>query len=247
MTRVVYVPTKKTFILAGLLIFLILAPILWKIGINHLESNWQDEMSSPGIENKLIIIDPGHGGADPGAMVKEAREADINLLVARELKKELEILGASAILTREEKGPLVPKKRMNYSEWVENLLARKDFALKKRGHIFISIHANTSQSKAASGSMVFYTDRNPNSKSLAENIQNKTNEFWGVEKKPQEKEFSVIVFDAMPSILVEIGFLTNEHDYKIMLDRDGRKKIAQAIGSGIKEFCDNLPQKDEQS
>lgn len=214
-----------------------------RIGLNkYREYAWQEEMYHRGIKNKVIVIDPGHGGADPGAMVGSLKEADINLSLARELKKELEGMGAKAVLTREEKGPLVPEKKMSYVQWMENLRRRREFALEEKGHILISIHSNANNSKQASGGIVYYTQFNKNNMRLASNIQEQLNLYWGADNDMLEKGLSVIAWDKMPSVLMETGFLTNPRDRKVLSSYAGRKKLARAIAVGIKQYCDGLPE-----
>ncbi len=225
---------------------LLLALVLY-VGYNgmnyRLEKAWQEEMYRPGTQGKVVVIDPGHGGADPGAQISGINESDVNLSLARALKTELARIGVTAILTREETGELVPREKMSYYERGRNLVARREVALDERAHLFISIHNNVSSSRSTRGGIVFYTDANPYSNTLAKQIQRQINTYWTKERTVEKKGFTVIAWNKIPSVLVEVGFLTNPGNRAKLTSPEGQNEIARQISLGIQAYFASLPGK----
>ncbi|GAF69654.1 unnamed protein product, partial [marine sediment metagenome] len=202
-----------------------------------------------------IVIDPGHGGKDPGASRYGIKEKYIVLDVSKRLKRYLEKKGFKVILTRN-KDIFIPLKK------------RAAFANKKKADLFISIHANASRSSRLKGFEVYYlseaTDDNARALALAENASLKFEDIsspteWdlvlsenrreskqlayyicsiasnklGMEKRVRGARFSVLKGTVMPAVLVEIGYLTNSRERSNLKKSSFRKKIADAIGSAI--------------
>lgn len=184
------------------------------------------------LQGKKIVIDPGHGGADPGAVAGKIKEAEVNMKLALILKTQLEGYGAEIVMTREGDTGLVPDKKMSYFERWLILQKRKIYALLQDGDILISIHCNSNEDPRASGAMVFYSD--DKSRPLAENIQDSLN-FLGLRpRKVSKSGFIVIKGASMPAVLVEAGFITNKKDRKLLLDKP--ELITEQITKGILEF-----------
>ena len=109
---------------------------------------------------KVIYLDPGHGGLDPGAIYKDIEEADINLKIAQKTSKLLEQYGAIVYLTR----------YGDYDLSVPNTINRKRSDLSRRGNIinrsncdlYLSIHLNAESSNTWKGAQMFYDNINPN-------------------------------------------------------------------------------------
>ena len=123
----------------------------------------------------LIVIDPGHGGLDPGAVYNEELEKDYNLAFANTLKSKLEHLGASVLMTR----------RADYDLSISNTHRKKnDFDNRillideTCANMYISLHMNYLKETKYYGAQVFYSDVNKNNKQLAETIQSELNNFF---------------------------------------------------------------------
>ncbi len=197
---------------------------------------WQQEMLDPGLPGKTVIIDPGHGGADPGAMTGEIREAEVNMELASVLKSILSRQGVKVQLTRQGETGLVPQSSMTYFEQWLILEKRKNYAQKQKGHFFLSIHANASVDPSAAGSIVFYADET--SRELAESIQNQLNLLNPRKRPAVRSNFTILNGNAMPSVLIEAGFITNKHDRELLLWQPDL--IAGAISKGLQDYAQKL-------
>lgn len=229
-------PLEKIF---DLLINKILGPILnifnGKTG-SSLPTNSPSPTTTNGgvLKSKIIIVDPGHGGSNPGAMANNTRESDNNLAVGLKLRDKLVQAGATVIMTRDTDRTVAPEGSSLGTE----LQDRLDLAESKHGDLFISIHSNSNPNTAIAGAMTFY----PSGKSsaLASAIQNSLIIATGaVNKGTEPATFYVLRNASMPSTLVEMGFVTNQ-DEAALLNSDGyRTKITQGILNGIIKYFNN--------
>ena len=209
---------------------------------------------------KTIVIDPGHGGKDPGAIsARGFYEKTVNLRVSQYLKEELERMGFSVILTR------------NKDVFI-SLAERTNIAKKHGADLFISVHANSNHSKNVSGVEIYYLSPSrlraqERSVKLArtENFQGRNiptdvkailwdllirkNYGFSVElsdiffltfknlgfniKPPRKASFYVLRVAYVPSILVEMGYLSNNYEEKALRKKHYQKQIAHAIALGV--------------
>ncbi|MBN2898900.1 MAG: N-acetylmuramoyl-L-alanine amidase [Clostridia bacterium] len=173
---------------------------------------------------KLIVIDPGHGGKDPGARGANIDEADINLTAAKLLRKKLEALGFSVYMTRE-------------SDKYVGLYNRPQIANDLNADAFISIHANASTNTAAMGiETLFYPEEGYSLKrELARAIQNKLIAYTGaVNRGIVERPNLVVTREThMPSVIVEMGFLTNVEEEAKLMDANYLDTLINAVRDGI--------------
>ena len=123
----------------------------------------------PQLLGKIVYIDPGHGGRDPGAIYKEIRESDINLQISKHLKDELEQNGAKVYLTRIGDYDISENSTSNHKR--NDLTARARLINESNCDIYISIHLNSDPSPTWNGIQIFYTDNNAKNKTIAETIQ----------------------------------------------------------------------------
>lgn len=202
----------------------------------YYDYRWQEEMYVPGLKGKTVIIDPGHGGADPGAVADGLSEANVNMDLAKSLQRQLEQKGAKVKLTREGNQGLVPDDTMTYYERWVLLEDRKKFAQNERGHFLLSVHSNSHKDVSASGAIVFYADEM--SKDLAERIQEKLVTLGPKQRNIELKNFTIINGNKMPSVLIEAGFLTNKYDQDLLLNQ--KDLVAAKILEGLEEYIKNL-------
>ena len=187
-----------------------------------------------------ICIDPGHGGADPGAIgiapatAREPaitlKERDFTLDVALLLEEELARCGHSVLLTRRRDRSL-------------KLNARAAHANRHAADLFISIHANAAANPAAEGIEVFHFPGSTAGKSLADRIMRRlAAAFPGhVNRGVKPANFAVLRLTAMPAVLVECEFLTNPDRLRRFLSCPGkRREIAVAIAAGV-ATCPDAP------
>ncbi|MGO4888779.1 N-acetylmuramoyl-L-alanine amidase [Anaerobacillus sp. MEB173] len=176
--------------------------------------------------SKTIVIDPGHGGKDPGAVAFGLQEKDIVLDVGLRVQKLLKDTDLNVIMTRSTDVFLTLDERVKVGE-----AAKAD--------AFVSIHTNGAENKAANGTETYWDSKNSSeqSKQLAEKIQKKLLAKLGTnDRGVKQAGFHVIRNSKMPSVLIELGFTTNEAEANRMKTDDFRQKSAEAIVEGIKEF-----------
>jgi len=217
---------------------------------------------------RRIILDPGHGGKDPGAIGSAGlKEKEVTLKVADDLAKLLKKeSGVEVYLTREK-------------DQFISLDRRVELANQWKGDIFISIHANAGFNKVAHGVETFFNSKHPygegatevakrENKELSDNIspeaemilwdmlqtryrqesnelshivQKRLSEATGLEDRGTKSAgFYVLRGVAMPAILVEIGFISNPVEERKLKNEDFRKKIVQGIFKGIKEYMERV-------
>lgn len=182
-----------------------------------------------------IVIDPGHGGRDPGKVgVNGALEKDINLAIALRLKDILEQNDINVIMTREEDIGL-------YSETDSN---KKRADLNKRIEIInsndpvfaISIHQNSFGQENVKGAQVFYYSQSEESEKLAITLQEQIKETIGDgnhRKAKANNNYYMLKHTKCPMVIVECGYLSNRKEAALLLDEEYQEKMAWAIHLGI--------------
>ena len=183
-------------------------------------------------QNKFsVVIDPGHGGVDPGAIgIGGLRETDVVLEVSKIVKKLLSENGVKVILTRNKDFDL-------------DLPPRVSFANKTDADIFVSIHANASRGKRKdiNGLETFYF-KGWRGRLLAKRIQKQILRVspGSPDRGVKQGRFYVIKNTRMPAVLVEIGFLTGRLDARRLDKTVHRRRIAHAIAKGILEYLSKV-------
>lgn len=223
----------KVIIGAFMFLTLITIPLL-------LNNNRPRNLYTKGLNDKNIVLDAGHGGVDSGAQINGITEKDITIKVVRQIEKILQKEKISVVLTRNEDSGIIPKEKMSLTAQLANLNQRKDFALQQRGSIFLSIHVNSYPSKEASGAIVYYQNKNRYYNNLAISVQKELNKLYLKKWIAKEANFVVINNTEVPSLLVEIGFLTNPTDRKYLTSSYGQEMIARAIINGLRNYGDYL-------
>lgn len=177
----------------------------------------------PPTNGKLIVIDPGHGGKDPGTLGSVGTEQQVVLETSFKLKNELEKLGYTVYMTRTENVYL-------------NLYDRPAMANSMNAALFVSVHANGFKSSSARGIEVYYGDMED--KKLADIMQKELISATGAVNrgsKPQPK-YVVIKESKMPTVLVELGFMTNREEEAKLMSGDYQEKLAKAMANSIKQY-----------
>ena len=213
------------------------------------------------IEIKTVVIDPGHGGRDPGAISPWGlREKEVNLSIAKSLYRRLKKSGLRVYLTR-------------YSDYFVSLKQRVLYARRKKADLFISIHANSCPSKSVRGLSVYYlADRFTNKQarilaaaenmcqrrglSFSSDVKRIIGDLINAENRRETYEiadivlaeakrfgiptrgkigapFYVLKYNLCPAILVETGYLTNYKEEKMLRSRLYRQQIADALAEAV--------------
>lgn len=197
----------------------------------------EDVQFSPGIKGKKIVIDPGHGGEDSGAIGPSGvTEKSITLQIAKEVEKMLKEAGAKVIMTRTTDTEVSPKHRQATD--VDELQARCDVANKAKADIFISIHMDSFTSREASGTTgYYYVKGSAASKKLAAAIQsNLVSQLKTTSRGVRTCKFYVVRHTKMPATLIEVAFVSNPKEEKLLTSKKGVQKAAIGIVKGISDF-----------
>lgn len=225
--------------------------------------------ASPGPQRsgpRVVIVDPGHGGADPGAVGKGLREKDVCLDVAKRLAAALnKVPGYRAVISRQDDRRIPLAERMRFAE-------------REGADLFISIHVNAAPSSRASGAEVFFlsigaaTDR---AAAEVARLENEADPDFVVQEDEalrglpfaidlrqadtllrssriaevvldvltarglaesrgvKQAGFAVLKSFQVPSILVEVGFISSPAERKKLKSSDYRQRLAEALASGV--------------
>lgn len=186
------------------------------------------------LKGKIIVVDPGHGGSNPGATANNTRESDNNLAVSLKLRDKLQQAGATVIMTRDADRTVAPEG----SSLGEELAARVHLAETNHAHLFISIHSNDNPDPNIAGAMTFYPAGK--SSALASAVENSlikaTN---AINKGTAPATFYVLRNTSMPSTLVEMGFVSNPSEAALLNQDAYRTKLAQGIANGVIDYFTN--------
>ncbi len=198
------------------------------------------------LKSVRVLIDPGHGGIDPGSHHNGSiTEKEIVLSVALELRRILEQAGAEVIMTRETDEDVshhIPGSEG--SRYQRDMKSRVKLINESGAELFVSLHINDIYDPTVRGAIVFYCNSRPENKLLAEAIQKNLNPVVAVNPRPDQlihqktKEGSYLVLNCaeIPGVIVEMAFMTSPDDRKLLKQDSYRNKLAQAILIGIAEY-----------
>lgn len=182
-----------------------------------------------------VVIDPGHGGIDPGKVaVNGVYEKDINLCISKKLKNYLTYAGAQVIMIREEDIGLYDPNSKNKKR--EDLNNRKKIINNSDADIIVSIHANSFQKEKYKGAQVFYFKDSEQGKELAGIIQKQFKYFVDETNDRQIKQSDslyILKRTNIPAVIVECGFLSNYKEAELLSTDAYQDKVAWAIYIGI--------------
>lgn len=188
----------------------------------------------PGLKGKIIVIDPGHGGSDTGAIGPDnIQEKTVNLAVALKVKALLEEAGAKVVMTRtDDRDVYAPNASAS-----EELGARAEIGNKSKADVFVDIHANSFGNPQISGTGTYYYQKSIYDKLLAQSIQNDVVSAAGLNDRGiYPANFYVLKHTFMPAMLIELGFLSNPDEEKLLNTPQFQQKLAQGIVNGLDNF-----------
>ncbi|MCL6448911.1 MAG: N-acetylmuramoyl-L-alanine amidase [Armatimonadetes bacterium] len=216
------------------LVFDLKDQVLYRVEISPDQKKIVLDIFLPNIKDAFkgvtIVLDPGHGGADPGAIGRTLglQEKVINYDVARRAAGLLTAYGARVVLTRS-------------GDYEVDLYARPEKANSAGADLFVSIHMNANTSTQLSGTTTYYARSSANgaerlvkSRRLAEHLQSALVSTLRLEDKGvRQADFVVIREAAMPAVLIEAAFLSNPAEERLMATEQFRENTARAIVQGI--------------
>ena len=191
------------------------------------------------IYDKIIVLDAGHGGIDPGTLRDTIYEKNVNYNVinvyAPEYFKDSDI-------------------KVYHTRTTDTKIAlqsRADFAATVGADLFISFHVNAHSNSAVNGTSVYYSASNNQvtssglkSSILAKAVTDRLSEAWGTKNRGiLTDKFVVIHNNTVPAVLVECGFITNNNDFQKIKDTNYQKKAAKALFDAVSEIFEKYPTK----
>lgn len=227
--------------LARLAIVVLLLAIwpLWRLGA----WGWTAVRASAGQEvlrGRTIVIDPGHGGDDPGAVGPDKLlEKQLVLEISLRLKQRLEEAGARVVLTRDSDTHLPPEEAKFGRN--RDLQYRVDVTNRSQADVMISVHANKFDGPQWYGAQVFYDTRGvPGCKNLAIALTQSLQKHTDTQRWIQTGEFYITHYALVPAALVEVGFLSNPKEAALIRTPDYQDRLARALVEGTAAFL-NAP------
>lgn len=235
--------SKWKFSTRGGKLFLIVIGFLFGFFVIPLFSNkmfQQADQKWMPLAGKVILLDPGHGGPDGGAVGPEGIvEKDIALNISQFLRDYLQEAGALVVMTREEDTDLAsPEEKRLRKRKVEDLMRRVHLIQQKKVDAFISIHLNAVPSPRWSGAQTFYSPIREENKLLATSIQNELIRQLGNTNRlaKQKGDIYILKQSKVPTVLVEVGFLSNPEEARLMATKEYQQKVAASIYTGILRY-----------
>ncbi len=188
-----------------------------------------------------VVLDPGHGGMDGGAVSASGlQEKDLNLAIARKTRMLLKLAGADSVMTRDSdislnyrEGETVRRNKQN------DLKARAEIAARFPESVFISVHMNQFEQAQYRGAQVFY-GRDSQSPELANLMQQAFRQALDPENsrqpKPAPESLYIMKRIQAPAVIAECGFLSNPQEAELLSQEEYQKKIALAITGAYLQF-----------
>jgi N-acetylmuramoyl-L-alanine amidase len=194
------------------------------------------------LSGKIVVVDPGHGADDTGALSnsRTVKEKDLNLAIGQAIATKLSREGATVIMTRKTDVRIALKER-------------SEIANRNNADFFVSVHINSNKlANSRSGSITFYHLNDPISSLLADCIQRQISQVsklpslgtWS-DNRIYSSGFAVLRYAKMPAVLLELGFINHSTDLKRIKEPDFREKIADAVTNGIRIYLGNAEKTQE--
>lgn len=193
------------------------------------------QSSNVEIQKEVIVVDPGHGGSDPGKVASDgSMEKDLNLEIATTLASALRDRGYDVIMTRQ-------ADQMSLLERSKNADMRKrvEIANNSDACMMISIHQNSYEDEAVCGPQVFYYKTSQEAKDFAELLQQKLNEDLNITNPRTSKanaDYYILKETSVLSVIVECGFLSNATETAKLKDKTYQEKIANCISDAVVSY-----------
>ncbi len=187
------------------------------------------QTTKPHIPKKLIVIDPGHGGTDPGATRNNVQEKTLTLEIAELVENMLKAQGATVVMTRS-------------NDTFVSLSDRVVLSNGKEPDLFVSIHINACEREDVHGIETHYFK--DDSLDLAKNVhKSMISKLGEINRGIFKSRFYVIRHTTAPSVLLELGFISNERERELLQNKSRQKKIAESITEGIIDYLNNAGKK----
>lgn len=191
-------------------------------------------------EPPCIVVDPGHGGFDPGKVgVGDVREKDINLQIAMRVEEYLTAAGVRVVMTRQEDLALCDESGENKK--VQDLKNRIAVMEQEAPRAVLSIHQNSYPEENVKGAQVFYYKTSVEGKKLAEKVQSRLVNDVDPDNHRQVKandSYFLLKKTAVPLVIAECGFLSNPEEAKKLCTEEYQDTVAWALYLGIMDYLE---------
>ncbi|HWQ41690.1 MAG TPA: N-acetylmuramoyl-L-alanine amidase [Desulfosporosinus sp.] len=232
--KVIWLVSKKRrkTVISGIVLALILTLSLgWEF------SRQDEKIWSWTLGNRVVLIDAGHGGVDPGAVGKgKVLEKDVTLAVSKRLQALVQQSGAKTIMVREDDRDLGTSQGLLRRKR-EDLTQRIQLALDTQAEVYISIHANSFPDAKLTGAQTFYHSDSPEGKLLAQSIQRELNAMTNGNRVIKGNQDIYVLKKAhQAAVTVELGFLSNLAEEQLLATPEYQQKLAVAIYQGLSVY-----------
>lgn len=189
---------------------------------------------TPGLKDKVIVIDPGHGGSDSGAIGPgKTQEKTITLAIAQKVKALLERAGAKVLMTRQTDVDVYGPNASATNE----LQARANMGNNNKADVFVSLHIDAFTTPTVGGITTHYYEKTGYDAMLARNIQDQLDDIDNFsDRGTKASGFYVIKRTTMPAVLVELGFISNPDEEKMLNTPQTQQQLGQSIVQGLEAF-----------
>lgn len=226
---------RRTAMMIFFIIFLL--PIVSFAAEQHttsVQGSGQAKVAELTLKGKKIVVDPGHGGSDPGAIGKSGlAEKDVTLAISVELQKLLQEQKAKVMLTRNSDRDV----HSEHASDVQELQSRVDVANKVGADLFVSVHIDSFADRTARGTTTYFLPKSDRDALLAAKVQKALVSQIGLFNRGiHENNFYVLNHTTMPAVLIEVGFISNAAEEALLQRPDYIKSVAYGIYSGIVSF-----------
>jgi N-acetylmuramoyl-L-alanine amidase len=228
MTWVIFLKQGKIKLIAGLFVIVLCLTLVYRFGVPD-KKIWSWTLG-----NRVVVIDAGHGGVDPGAVSKnKVLEKDVTLAVSKRLQVLTQQGGARTIMVRTDDSDLGTSQGL-LKRKREDLAKRIQLAAESHADVYISIHANSFPNPKLSGAQTFYHSDSPEGKLLAQAIQQELNSITnGKRVSKGNQDIYVLKKAHQAAVTVELGFLSNSEEEQLLITPEYQQKLAVAIYKGL--------------
>lgn len=189
----------------------------------------------------VVVIDAGHGGNDPGKVgIDGSLEKDINLQIAKRLKRYLEQSDVAVVMTREEDVGLYSEE--DTKKKMADMRKRCEIIEESGADLVVSIHQNSYHEEDVSGGQVFYYKSSEKGKKLAEILQKRFDYVLGDQNRRLAKangNYYLLLHVKCPIVIVECGFLSNRREAAMLQQEEYQDKLAWTIHMGVLEYLNS--------
>lgn len=183
---------------------------------------------------RIVFVDPGHGGRDPGTMYKNLMEKDIVLDISLVLRDTLMEKGAIVYMTRDEDEDLSSRwdERKKRGDLYRRLLMYKDVPTE----VYLSIHINNDNESSSYGAEVLYHPINKENERLAKILMKNFESDLRTSRVIKKTDLYMYRNTTIPGVLIECGFLSNSNERYLLQRESYQKKLANSITNSVIEF-----------